>query len=297
MIKARQRGLVAALHQDGARSTYSDDRSVHMLDISTLPPDKLGDNLDRMARLKNLYALNLDHAAITADELEPLLADMDLVQLHLVGTEITDNAAEIITRQNRLEVLDVRATFIGDKNVQPLTDLTGLHNLRLSETWITDTALEHLVSLPQLRILDLRGTDVSNAGLKSLRQFPVLKTVRLTGTRVTRDAAAALKRDRPNLRIEFRDSWPNGERVEFRFLVQPAQLEAETLLTGTLTTENLRRLSRIRTYNCNLDTHLSIDVVEHLGRIRNLSRLKLEGIWVTDVCSGSVGTGIGVWSG
>jgi len=76
VIKARQRGLVAALKQDGARTTNNEDRSVRMLDISTLPPNKLGDHLDRMARLKNLYALNLDHAAITATELEPLLADI-----------------------------------------------------------------------------------------------------------------------------------------------------------------------------------------------------------------------------
>lgn len=280
VVKARQRGLVTALQQDGARTTNNDDGTVRMLDISKLPPDKLGDNLDRMARLKNLYALNLDHAAVTHTELEPLLAEMDLAQLHLVGTDITDAAIEVITRQKRLGVIDLRATFITDAGVKELTTLTGLHNIRLSETRITDAALAHLVLFPRLTILDLRATAVSNAGLARLREMPNLRTVRLTGTGVTMDAAVALKRDRPQLRVEF-EEW-NSEWVNLRFAKHLDNQEVERVLSLPPTDESLRTLARIRVEQCHLGIDAAPDCLTRLGRLRALRRLRLTGAWVTD---------------
>lgn len=295
ITKARQRALVAALTQAGAHAEVNPDGSVRMLEISRLPPQNLGDNLDRLARLRNLYAMNLDHAAITRKELEPVLAEMDLCQLHMVGTDISDDAVDVITRQKQLEALDVRATFLSDDGIRDIAaGLPRLRNLRVAETWITDAGLQHLAGLSDLEILDIRQTDISDDGLIAIREFPSLQVLRVNGTRITPEGARALKRDRPALRIETGQvqpnvvtSFANAEFIGLRFLQRARQDEIQELLRQPQSQDALKILSRAQIAGCLLNDSSFADGIEFLPRLRLLQYLRLWGDWIDDdMCAG-----------
>lgn len=283
VIKARQRALVAALVEDGGRTDLYEDGSVRMLDLSSVSAQDLGDNLKRMSRLDGLYALNLDHTPVTRWDLEDVFQPMDLAQLHLCGTQITDDAVEVIVSQPRLNLLDVRATFLSDEGIGRLVaKLPHIRNLRLSETWITDAGVKHLLQLPDLQILDLRVTDISDASIETIRQMTSLKTVRLNGTRVTEEGAKALKRSRPELRIEF--TWPRVRYREFVGIRAIRQLDsnqqAQLLLKAASAPVNDRMLSQAHIFHCSIGDEMPPEVMQRLPRLRVLTNMKITASWL-----------------
>lgn len=284
VIKARQRALVAALVEGGGRTDLNPDGSVRMLDLSHVGPAALGDNLERMSRLESLFALNLNHTAVTHEELEPVFGTMDLVQLHLCGTDITDESVDVIISQPRLDMLDARATFLSDDGIRRIAEgLPAMRNLRLSETWVTDAGLKHLSALKHLAILDLRGTDVTDNGLETIRHFPALKTVRLNATRVTMDGAKKLKRARPEVRIEFADHATSyHEYIGLGLVNYLAPDELGQQLQTPATPMKLRHLARVGSYSCMLRSDESGQAFQQLPRLRDLSTLRVRGQWLAD---------------
>ena len=281
VIKARQRALVAALVEDGGRTDLNADGTVRMLDLSSVATNDLGDNLERMSRLDSLFALNLDHTPVTREDLASVFQPMDLAQLHLCGTNISDAAVDVIVSQP-LEFLDARATYLSDDGIRELAEnLPRIRNLRLSETWITDAGLKPLLNLKNLQTLDLRVTDISDAGLGTIRQMSALKTVRLNATRVTEEGAKALKRARPELKIEFH--WPRRRYHEFIGLSTRKffdQNETRNVLLAPMSPVIEKTLKAGHVYQCTIDEEMSPDVMQRLPCMRLLQTLQVHASWL-----------------
>src|SRR5262249_15593984 len=81
---------------------------------------------------------------------------------------------------------------------------------------LDDTIAPTLAGLPSLSVLDLSYTKVGDGTLKQLTGLSKLKEVYLTDTSVTAEAAAALRANRPSVRV----SW--AKRPAARPVVTPA---------------------------------------------------------------------------
>src|SRR5204863_43473 len=87
-------------------------------------------------------------------------------------------------------------TRISDADLANLAGLKGLRTLDLTGTAAGDAGLAHLKGLTALTT-----TPVSDAGLAHFRQMNGLTSVELAGSQVSVKGAAALRKDRPDLRV------------------------------------------------------------------------------------------------
>jgi hypothetical protein len=101
----------------------------------------------------------------------------DIAEMDLSRTRITEASSGTLARFNKLEVLAVSETKVGDGFVRAAA------------------------SLPHLRRLILRGTQVTDMGLMALSKAPELQAVYIGQTACTPAAIAALQKARPDLKI------------------------------------------------------------------------------------------------
>ena len=101
----------------------------------------------------------------------------DIAEMDLSRTRITEASSGTLARFNKLEVLAVSETKVGDGFVKAAA------------------------SLPHLRRLILRGTQVTDMGLMALSKAPELQAVYVGQTACTAGGIAALQKSRPDLKI------------------------------------------------------------------------------------------------
>ncbi|KYQ89175.1 hypothetical protein DLAC_10420 [Tieghemostelium lacteum] len=139
--------------------------------------------------LVNIRKLDLnDYIHLTS--IVPLTNVINLVELHLSNTKITDDSLQVVKSMTLLEILSLDRTLITDAAIplisklslitlslmstkisgECLKDLSGistLQNLNISFNNIDDKNMEYLTQLHDLLYLDLRGTNT----FKSLNIF------------------------------------------------------------------------------------------------------------------------------
>ncbi len=113
-------------------------------------------------------------------------------QVFADGSRVRDDDLAALSAIERLEVLKLDSTAVGDAGLKHLSGLTGLRWLYLSRTRITNSGLEALELLRGLVILDVAGTAVGDAGLQRIAHLDTLSGLDLTGTRVTDAGLPAL---------------------------------------------------------------------------------------------------------
>lgn len=220
---ARQKAVAGTLKAAGAKIKYGDDGSVRSIDLTAMPEDRI--ELDDIALLTELTAINLDHSETLDEHLLELSGLEQLTKLHLVGTAMTDDGCRHLTSHPAMRFLDVRADFVTDTGLADLGKLTELIELRLAQTWITDDGLKSLAGLQKLKTLDLRHTDITDAGLKHLHPLRNLTMVRLVHSRVTEQGVADLQAAMPNLAVEFNPDW--SDRGHLRVRLRPPNYTTE----------------------------------------------------------------------
>ena len=104
--------------------------------------------------------------------------------LHLDGSQITDEGLKDVAKLKHLERLD------------------------LSDTKITDSGLKEVAKLQKLKSLRLNDTEISDEGLKEVSKLKKLEKLDLNFTQITDNGAAELQKALPNCRI----SVPNHPR-------------------------------------------------------------------------------------
>lgn len=128
------------------------------------------------------------------------------------GIRVTDAGLAKLTTLKHLKRLDISGSPVTPSGLKRLEGLQGLENLSLWNcTAMDDSIAPTLAGMPNLTTLDLSATAVSDATLKQLSSLRRLKEIYLTDTRVTIDAADALRRSRPGVRVSWAQRPPARE--------------------------------------------------------------------------------------
>ncbi|MCP4192586.1 MAG: hypothetical protein GY768_18380 [Planctomycetaceae bacterium] len=118
------------------------------------------DQLSRLAKLKNVVALNLSNTKITSAGLVHLQDFDKLRWLHLEKTQVGDDGIDYLSQLPNLEYLNLYSTNITDKSLEKLSQSKRLARLYVWQTSVTDTGIAKLKkAIPQLKIV--RGLDLN----------------------------------------------------------------------------------------------------------------------------------------
>ena len=118
----------------------------------------------------------------------------------IFGDDNVGNVAQFVN----LEDLDLWQTDISDEGLKGLTVLENLKRLVLKQDRdVTNAGLETLATMKSLETLDLEETSIDDDGIMVLKDLPNLKRLIVAQTSVTEEGAAALKKELPDLTIEF----------------------------------------------------------------------------------------------
>jgi len=191
--------------------THKADSQVEMM----LPPDGRVTYLrTRGARVrqKHLQAIaqisslrNLDLAVSTFPDLDALSELNSLQELRRV--DLSRTAARDVLSLNpnwlrRIESLHLRSAGLVDDDLKSLANrFPNLRILDLSRNRITDDALPWILKCGTLEELSLARTGVSVEGILQLGSLSNLRRLDLRGMAITEKQLAALKKERPQLRI------------------------------------------------------------------------------------------------
>ncbi|MBS0203825.1 MAG: hypothetical protein JSS49_13050 [Planctomycetes bacterium] len=128
-----------------------------------------------LARLHNLKSLNLAYVDIDDASFAELGTLVDLEELDLSGTRITDEGLATLQKFPRLQKLELIRHFDPQLTDACLRSILGLNELRyvsLSGA-ITQEGLKKFVRLPKLKSLSIWNTDISRDGLMELENSSV----------------------------------------------------------------------------------------------------------------------------
>ncbi|MFV1965423.1 MAG: leucine-rich repeat domain-containing protein [Pirellulaceae bacterium] len=190
------------------------DNSASLLRLGGPPPDELDRlypeflsvddrdlrNLDPERPLRNLA---LGRTSIT-DQGLAVLAERDLTRLEwldLSFTEATDAGLAYAAEAVNIRQLSLQETQITDRGLETIGRFGNLEELDLSGTQVTDDGLAYLERLPRLRLLWLTGSRISNAALPRLLQMKNLERLDISNTEVTADAWRQLQEQLPKLTV------------------------------------------------------------------------------------------------
>jgi hypothetical protein len=150
-----------------------------------------------LAAIEELRVLDLSSADVGDAELRQL-AHLPLATLWLQSTRVTDDAAPILSRMERLTFLQLNATDVSDEFLERLESLPRLDNLGLRGTNVTSRGMEFLQRHPLLSEVDVYHTEVGDQGVEHLTHCLSLTSLGLSMTNVTNDVFQHLDK-LPNL--------------------------------------------------------------------------------------------------
>jgi internalin A len=156
--------------------------------------------LERIGKMVNLKSLVLNGAKITDAGLKQLQELTNLESLSLNGTDISDDGLDHLS-SNRISLLMLRNTHVGDRAMEHIGKITTLEILFLDGTRITDAGLKSLQGLNNLKTLTLENTNITDAGLQYLKGLKKLETLPMSGTKVTREGVRELQKALPRTQI------------------------------------------------------------------------------------------------
>lgn len=120
-----------------------------------------------------------------------------LVELHLEGTAITDNAGKTIAKLHRLRQLYVNKTAVGAEFCRSISTLSELFLINMEGCTING-GVKYLQRLP-LVDLNLMYTDLDDAGLRELAEIKTLLNLHIGRTHVSETAVKAFQEARPDV--------------------------------------------------------------------------------------------------
>jgi hypothetical protein len=163
---------VVALHAEGLGRGVS-------------PGQTLDSPIARVADLRQVQLINLDHSLVTDGDLVHLRPLRCLRTLYLWGTNVGDAGIGNIADLAEIRILGLQRSLITDAGVERLRGLKNLVTLNLAETRVTDKCVPDLAGLRKLAQLDLSYTQVTDVGLVHLRGLTQLRELHLDGTQVS----------------------------------------------------------------------------------------------------------------
>lgn len=208
---------------------------------------------DRIHRLKDLGArvfvtdgavveVNANRTGIEDRHLDWVSGFVEMTDLSLEGTKVTDVGLSCLSNLQRLEWLNLYQCPIGDDGLSELKHLRQLQHLPVGDSRVTDAGLQHLAEMNSLDYLGLRATAVTDNGIKWLKGLTGLTGLHLGGTKVTDGCLVHLKDMRKLKQLWLDDTLITDAAVEH---LAAHRALAELHVTGTRLTEHgIQRLRR-----------------------------------------------------
>ena len=205
-----------------------------------------------------------------------------------------------------LEQLDLGGTRITDAGIAHLRGMTKLKKLNLQGAALTDEGTRHLANMTELEELNLYGTKVTNVGVEVLKDLKHLSIVDLRYTRVTRAGVDRLHASVPRCEVSFLDpsvrpGLPEGadrivagqgdeavarwvRSIGGRAVIEDGRLREISLASTGVSDELLRNLEGLKHLQ-KLElrsTEIGDLGVQHLATLTSLEKLDLGGATISD---------------
>lgn len=158
------------------------------------------DGMRIVATFSKLDFLDLTGTRVTGDGLAHLNS-LRLKRLNLGQTRVGDRDLIPLADQVQLSELWLSGTSITDASCEGLAKLPNLRELNLDGTSVGDAGLEKLAESKSLTLLWLRSTRITDAGIDALARMKGLRAINLAETRITPDGLIKLGRGLPNCAI------------------------------------------------------------------------------------------------
>lgn len=249
--------------------------SLQHLKLLWLLGDEIGDNqLSRVSRHRELFALKVDSQRVTNEGLVHFGDLNNLVELDLGGCRIDDAGLDHLAGLQRLYRLDLsRNSRIGDDAIRRIEKLPSLTILNLEFTSLTDRGVKLLKELKPLRDLNLIGTQISGANLEVLAALSNLEQLHLDLTSIGDEDVAKIAKI-TTLRSLFLDRTRIGDEGLARLspllgLRQLSLVATDVTAEGIPQLESLKRLEVLNLIECDL-TDSAVDALGQLTSVRQL---------------------------
>ncbi|MFK7765778.1 MAG: leucine-rich repeat domain-containing protein [Mariniblastus sp.] len=180
--------------------------------------------MEVVATMRAMKVLGVNDTRVTDKGIKKL-AGLDLRELHLFRTQVSDEGAKVISQMPNIVTLNLRDTKVSDEGIAHLVDLKKMTKLDLSETnspGVTDASGQHFAKMTNLVSLNLWHTQFTDAGVKEITDMPKLTWLNLDDTAVT-DKTAELLGGMPQL------TWLHLGKTQITDEAVPALLTLENL--------------------------------------------------------------------
>jgi mono/diheme cytochrome c family protein len=148
----------------------------------------------------------IDRLVAVGAQVMPLFAGSHLLQVTFAHRAEPASDAEVVLLNDvaeqvySLDLAGCKATADGLATLSMLKSLSSLH---LEHSTLTDEGLNHISGLTDLTYLNLYGTAITDAGLTKLSGLKKLNKLYLWQTQASFDAAMALEKEIPGLKVDL----------------------------------------------------------------------------------------------
>ena len=181
----RQAGLISAIRASGGVIKGGEGPDASPLEVILFGAGVQAANIDRLAGLDRLGALQLSGSGVDDAALAHVWPLKGLERLDLEAARVTDRGLAGLAALPRLGSLRVTgAARVSGRGLGALAALPGLGTLDLSRCPIDDEGLLAIGGLRSLRELHLAQTAITDRGMAALAKLPDLRVLDLTNVRI-----------------------------------------------------------------------------------------------------------------
>lgn len=130
-------------------------------------------------------------------------SDAKVVTYHLSDKPVHDEALAPIRKIGNVIEVNLMGTEVTDAGLEQLAGLKQLERLNLAKTKVTDAGLRYLAACEKLSYLNLYATEVTDAGVDHLYALPSLRHLYLWQTKATPEGAKQLSAAIPGLKVNL----------------------------------------------------------------------------------------------
>lgn len=162
------------------RHSLGEDFFTSPISVSFEKKEVSDEAIAALAKLPSVRSVDL--ALTDANDQQVMkLAKLNLRDLYLKQTLVTDESIPAIARFAELEKLQLAETGVTDAGVNQLGGLARLTHLWLDDTAVSDDCLATIGKLEKLEVLSLNRTQVTGSGMVHFPDLQNLQTLRLSG--------------------------------------------------------------------------------------------------------------------
>jgi hypothetical protein len=168
------------------------------------------DDIERLAGLENLRAIDLSFTDVTGGSLRTLSSMKRLVSVRLEGCDVRDEHLSALAEMPQLGMLYLGRTKVTDAGLKPLRELKKINLLQLSDCAVTDAGLASLGDLPDVQHLWLSKTirygnddrsHLTDGCIDYLLSLDTLIDLQIADSQLTEDGVNRLREGLPNAKV------------------------------------------------------------------------------------------------